>query len=81
METSLFGLSTGSYMVNYGGTNTAYAAPSILAQTGDYTSAVFHGNTGSFWNRNNTYKQWGYNYFFDSSASLKKLMKTPSSMV
>ena len=56
-------------MVNYeGGTNTAYAAPSILAQTGDYTSAVFHGNTGSFWNRNNTYKQWGYNYFFDSSA-------------
>ena len=30
METSLFGLSTGSYMVNYGGTNTAYAAPSIL---------------------------------------------------
>ena len=69
METSLFGLSTGSYMVNYGGTNTAYAAPSILAQTGDYTSAVFHGNTGSFWNRNNTYKQWGYNSFFDSSAS------------
>ena len=72
METSLFGLSTGSYMVNYGGTNTAYAAPSILAQTGGYTSAVFHGNTGSFWNRNNTYKQWGYNYFFDSSAFTEK---------
>ena len=72
METSLFGLSTGSYMVNYGGTNTAYAAPSILAQTGGYTSAVFHGNTGSFWNRNNTYKKWGYNYFFDSSAFTEK---------
>ena len=67
METSLFGLSSGSYMVNYGGDNTAFAAPSILAQTGGYTSAVFHGNVGSFWNRNNAYKQWGYNYFFDSS--------------
>ena len=41
METSLFGLGTGSYMVNYGGTNTAYAAPSILAQTGGYTSSRF----------------------------------------
>ena len=68
METSLFGLNTGSYMVNYGGDNTAYAAPSILAQNGNYTSAVFHGNVGSFWNRNNTYKQWGYNYFFDSAS-------------
>ncbi len=66
METSLFGLNSGSYMVNYGGDNVSYAAPSILAQNGDYTSAVFHGNVGSFWNRNNTYKQWGYNYFFDS---------------
>ncbi|WP_019770325.1 LTA synthase family protein [Streptococcus sobrinus] len=67
MENSLYGLNNGSYMVNYGGDNTAYATPSILAQKGGYTSAVFHGNTGSFWNRNNTYKQWGYNYFFDST--------------
>lgn len=67
METSLYGLNNGSYMVNYGGDNTAYATPSILAQKGGYSSAVFHGNTGSFWNRNNTYKQWGYNYFFDST--------------
>ncbi|WP_019793657.1 LTA synthase family protein, partial [Streptococcus sobrinus] len=67
MENSLYGLNNGSYMVNYGGDNTAYATPSILAQKGSYTSAVFHGNTGSFWNRNNTYKQWGYNYFFDST--------------
>ncbi|MGT2906587.1 LTA synthase family protein [Streptococcus dentiloxodontae] len=72
MENSLFGLSTGSYMVNYGGTNTAYAAPSILAQNGGYSSAVFHGNTGSFWNRNSTYKQWGYQYFFDSTAFEKQ---------
>ncbi len=67
IETSLFGLNQGSFMVQYGGTNTQQAAPHILAQNGGYTSAVFHGNAGSFWNRNNTYKQWGYNYFFDQS--------------
>ncbi|EHI69916.1 LTA synthase family protein [Streptococcus ictaluri] len=67
MENSLFGLNSGSFMVNYGGENTQFATPNILAQDGGYTSAVFHGNVGTFWNRNNAYKQWGYNYFFDSS--------------
>ncbi|MFS1664003.1 LTA synthase family protein [Streptococcus sp. zg-JUN1979] len=77
METSLFGLSSGSFMVNYGGENTQFAAPNILAQNGGYTSAVFHGNVGTFWNRNNAYKQWGYNYFFDSSY-LSKLTEQNS---
>ncbi|CRH93680.1 Lipoteichoic acid synthase 2 [Chlamydia trachomatis] len=72
MENSLFGLSQGSYMVQYGGSNTAQAAPHILNQEGGYTSAVFHGNSATFWNRNNTYKQWGYNYFFDSSYFRKQ---------
>ncbi|MFU2205159.1 LTA synthase family protein [Streptococcus pluranimalium] len=67
MENSLFGLNSGSFMVNYGGDNTQFAAPNILKQKGDYTSAVFHGNVGTFWNRNNAYKQWGYDYFFDES--------------
>ncbi|MGT2910725.1 LTA synthase family protein [Streptococcus cameli] len=67
IENSLFGLNQGSFMVQYGGSNTQQAAPHILAQNGGYSSAVFHGNAGSFWNRNNTYKQWGYNYFFDQS--------------
>ncbi|HFI0715438.1 TPA: LTA synthase family protein [Streptococcus suis] len=67
IETSLFGLKQGSFMVQYGGSNTQQAAPYILSQNGGYTSAVFHGNSASFWNRNNTYKQWGYNYFFDQS--------------
>lgn len=71
METSLFGLKQGSFFVQYGGDNTQYAAPSILAQNGGYTSAVFHGNIGTFWNRNNVYKQLGYNYFFDSSYMSK----------
>lgn len=72
IETSLFGLNQGSFMVQYGGTNTQQAAPHILSQNGGYTSAVFHGNAGSFWNRNNTYKQWGYNYFFDQSYFTKQ---------
>lgn len=72
METGLFGLANGSFMVNYGGENTQFAAPNILAQNGGYTSAVFHGNVGSFWNRNHAYKQWGYNYFFDASYFSKQ---------
>ena len=35
-------------------------------------SAVFHGNIGTFWNRNTTYKQWGYQYFFDASYFTKQ---------
>jgi len=72
IETGLFGLNQGSFMVNYGGTNTQQAAPFILSKNGDYTSAVFHGNAGSFWNRNTAYKQWGYNYFFDASYFTKQ---------
>lgn len=68
IETSLFGLAQGSFMVQYGGSNTQQAAPYILSQEAGYkSSAVFHGNAAAFWNRNNTYKQWGYNYFFDAS--------------
>ncbi|KXT79165.1 LTA synthase family protein [Streptococcus sp. DD13] len=66
-ENSLFGLPEGSFMVQYAGSNTQQAAPHILQQYGYQDSAVFHGNKGTFWNRNNAYKQWGYHYFFDQS--------------
>ena len=72
IETGLFGLNQGSFMVNYGGTNTQQAAPFILSKNGYQSSAVFHGNAGSFWNRNTAYKQWGYNYFFDASYFTKQ---------
>ncbi|TWT10456.1 LTA synthase family protein [Streptococcus sp. sy004] len=71
METSLFGLNQGSFFVQYGGDNTQQATPNILASLEGYTSAVFHGNNGTFWNRNNVYKQLGYNYFFDQSYMSK----------
>ncbi len=67
MENSLFGLNQGSLFSQLGGKNTFQAAPDILKQTGGYTSAAFHGNSGNFWNRTETYKNLGYDYFFDSS--------------
>ncbi|MCB5950843.1 LTA synthase family protein [Enterococcus sp. BWT-B8] len=66
-ENSLFGLSQGSMFTQIGGKNTFEAAPAILDQTQGYTSAVFHGNAGNFWNRNETYKHLGYDYFFDAN--------------
>lgn len=66
LETSTYGISDGSLFTSLGSENTFEAAPQILHQAG-YTSAVFHGNVGTFWNRNEVYKNMGYNYFFDQN--------------
>lgn len=66
LETSTYGISDGSLFTSLGSENTFQAAPQILRQKG-YTSAVFHGNVGTFWNRNDVYKNFGYNYFFDQN--------------
>lgn len=63
---SLYGLPQGSAFTTKG-LNTYQAAPAILSQKQGYTSAVFHGNTGSFWNRDEIYKSLGYDRFYDSS--------------
>ncbi|MGM7722435.1 LTA synthase family protein [Metabacillus sp. Hm71] len=65
LENSLFGLPQGSAFSTKG-RNTYQAAPAILGQNG-YTSAVFHGNTKTFWNRNEIYKSLGFDKFFDLS--------------
>ncbi|MBS4208436.1 LTA synthase family protein [Bacillus sp. FJAT-50079] len=65
LENSLYGLPQGSAFTTKG-LNTYQAAPAILGQQG-YTSAVFHGNSGSFWNRNEVYKSLGFDKFFDAS--------------
>ena len=67
LENSLFGLQSGSAMSSYGTSNTFESAPAILKQQGGYTTAVMHGGAGSFWNRNNAYKQFGYEYFMPLS--------------
>lgn len=66
LENSLYGLPQGSAFTTKG-LNTYQAAPAILGQQG-YTSAVFHSNEGSFWNRNEIYKSFGYNKFFDENS-------------
>ena len=63
LENSLFGLPKGSAFITKG-QNTYHAAPAILKDEG-YTSAVFHGNNGTFWNRSEIYKAFGYDHFFD----------------
>ncbi|RVU71249.1 MULTISPECIES: LTA synthase family protein [Lactobacillus] len=66
LETGTYGISDGSLFTSLGSENTFQGAPQILRQDG-YTSAVFHGNVGTFWNRNEVYKNLGYNYFFDQN--------------
>ena len=64
LENSLFGLPEGSAMVTDGTTNTFQSAPALLHQKLGYTTASFHGDVPSFWNRDNAYKSFGYDYFF-----------------
>lgn len=65
IDNSLFGLPQGSAFTQFGYSNTFHSGPAILKSEG-YTSAVFHGNVGSFWDRNNTYRSMGYDYFFSA---------------
>lgn len=64
MENSLYPMSQGAVFVNKA-QNTYQGAPGILKTKG-YTSAVFHGNYKTFWNRNEMYKSLGYDQFFDA---------------
>ncbi|MBL3716167.1 sulfatase-like hydrolase/transferase [Lactococcus garvieae] len=67
LETSTFGLASGSLFSSLGSTQTFQAMPAILQQKEGYSSAVFHGNVGSFYSRNNVYRNMGYQNFFDQS--------------
>lgn len=61
MENSLYPLSQGSVFVNKA-QNTLQSVPAILKGK-KYTSAAFHGNTQTFWNRNEMYKAEGIDKF------------------
>lgn len=65
IDNSLFGLPQGSAFTQFGYSNTFQSGPEILKPYG-YTSAVFHPNVGSFWDRNNAYRSMGYDYFFSA---------------
>ena len=68
LENSLFGLPQGGAFTQVGGSNTFESSYNILESEKGYTSSVMHGNVGSFWNRDNTYKQMGVDYFFDADS-------------
>ncbi|WP_070120990.1 LTA synthase family protein [Bacillus marinisedimentorum] len=63
---SLFGMPQGSVFINKA-QNVYQAAPAILKSEG-YTSATFHGNDMSFWNRSEMYKSLGVDRFYDSAS-------------
>ncbi|WP_430788929.1 LTA synthase family protein [Virgibacillus flavescens] len=66
LDTSLYPLPQGAAFVTKGN-NTYQALPAILKQQQDYTTAVFHGDNKSFWNRDEVYKELGIDEYFDSS--------------
>lgn len=63
VDNSLYGLPQGSAFVTKG-KNTYQSLPAILNQKQGYSSAIFHGDGKSFWNRDEIYKQFGIDYFF-----------------
>lgn len=66
VDTSLYGLPQGAAFVTKG-KNTYQALPAVLDQEAGYNSSVFHGDGKSFWNRDQIYKEFGIDYFFDEA--------------
>lgn len=64
MDNALYPMAQGAVYVNQA-QNTFQSAPAILKSEG-YTSAVFHGNYKTFWNRNEMYKSIGIDRFYDA---------------
>src|SRR5699024_4728974 len=64
-ELSLYGLPQGSVFQTLGSANTFHSAPNILEQQGGYTSAAFHGNVGTVWNRTEPKRTYAHEDFID----------------
>ncbi|MFC5734525.1 LTA synthase family protein [Cytobacillus gottheilii] len=64
MDNALYPMAQGAVYVNKA-QNTFQSSPAILKANG-YTSAVFHGNYKTFWNRNEMYKSMGIDRFYDA---------------
>lgn len=61
-DTSMYPLDRGSVFFTHA-TNEFTATPEIVKDAG-YSTAVFHANNASFWNRNVMYSSLGYDTFF-----------------
>ncbi|MCE5096686.1 polyglycerol-phosphate lipoteichoic acid synthase LtaS [Staphylococcus devriesei] len=66
MDNSLYGLPQGS-AYSLKGDNTYQSLPAILDQKQGYTSNVMHGDYKTFWNRDQIYKQFGIDKFYDAT--------------
>src|SRR5699024_2019871 len=66
MDNSLYGLTQCAAFVTKCN-NTYQALPAILYQEHDYTSVVLHVDGKSFLNRDEVYKVFGVDYFFDEA--------------
>ena len=66
MDNSLYGLPQGS-AYSLKGDNTYQSLPAILDQKQGYTSTVMHGDYKTFWNRDQVYKHFGIDNFYDAT--------------
>lgn len=66
MDNSLYGLPQGSAF-SLKGDNTYQSLPAILDQKQGYKSDVMHGDYKTFWNRDQVYKHFGIDKFYDAT--------------
>src|SRR5690625_677833 len=66
LDNSVYGTPQGAAFMTRSN-NTYQSLPSIMNQQKEYTSAVFHGDDKSFWNRDEMYKKLGIDEYFDAS--------------
>ncbi|SGW30254.1 polyglycerol-phosphate lipoteichoic acid synthase LtaS [Staphylococcus argenteus] len=66
MDNSLYGLPQGS-AYSLKGDNTYQSLPAILDQKQGYKSDVMHGDYKTFWNRDQVYKHFGIDKFYDAT--------------
>ncbi|ARJ51251.1 polyglycerol-phosphate lipoteichoic acid synthase LtaS [Staphylococcus lutrae] len=66
MDNSLYGLPQGSAF-SLKGDNTYESLPAILHQKQGYTTNVMHGDYKTFWNRDQVYRHFGVDKFYDAT--------------
>ncbi|UTH07457.1 polyglycerol-phosphate lipoteichoic acid synthase LtaS [Macrococcoides canis] len=66
MDNSIYGLQQGS-AYSLKGDNTYQSLPAIMNQQQGYSTSVMHGDYKTFWNRDQVYKHFGIDKFYDAT--------------
>ncbi|TDM03647.1 polyglycerol-phosphate lipoteichoic acid synthase LtaS [Macrococcus carouselicus] len=66
MDNSIYGLQQGSAF-SLKSDNTFQSLPAILHQKQGYSTSVMHGDYKTFWNRDQIYKRFGIDKFYDAT--------------